>query len=181
VTARRIAVIGSPGCGKSYLASRIAEYLGLPLIRLDDEYWHAGWARTRADTWDRRVRELAGADRWVIDGNYGATLAVRVRAADLVVFVDRPTWPCLLTVLRRIGRWVVGHRVGLPARVATGARIVPPAGDLVRFLWLVASFRRRVRPTMSRLLAAPDAAPCVRLTSRADVNTFLRQTRMVRS
>ena len=39
----RIAVIGSPGAGKSTLATMIAAATGLPLIHLDAEHWQPGW------------------------------------------------------------------------------------------------------------------------------------------
>lgn len=165
----RIAVIGSPGCGKSYLAERLASRWALPLYRLDDLYWHPGWTRTPSDTWRRVVGELVRRDRWVIDGNYGSTLAARVEAAELVVFIDRRTLPCLATVLRRTVSWLLGGRAGLPARVSAGP---PPARDLAHFLRVVVSFRRSTRPAMLRLL---DATPHVRLTSRAAVDEFLAQ------
>jgi hypothetical protein len=38
----RVAVVGSPGSGKTRLSRGLAESLALPLISLDDEYWGSG-------------------------------------------------------------------------------------------------------------------------------------------
>lgn len=169
----RIAVIGSPGSGKSYLATRLAELTALPLYRLDDLYWRPEWTRTPQTEWETVVNDLVREDRWIIDGNYAPTLPARVAAADLVIFVDRPVALCLLTVLRRIAGWCLGRRTGLPARVAAGTRRLPRPRDLRHFLGVVTSFRRRSRPQILALLGAPGAPERLRLGGRAAVHRFL--------
>ena len=87
---RRILIVGSAGAGKSTLAREIARRLGLPLIHLDRHYWRPGWvasgdARFRAD-----VAALAARPAWVMDGNYGGTLDLRLPRADLLVLCDPP-------------------------------------------------------------------------------------------
>ena len=78
---QRILVIGSPGAGKSTLASRIAGRLGLPLIHLDREYFGPGWAVPSKAEWRERVRALAARRSWVMDGNYASTFDIRVPRA----------------------------------------------------------------------------------------------------
>jgi adenylate kinase family enzyme len=98
---RRILVIGSGGSGKSTVAKEIASRLRLPLIHLDALYWQPGWRATEESEWDRVVRELIAAPRWVMDGNYGRTLDVRLGRCDTVVFLDLPRLVCLWRVLKR--------------------------------------------------------------------------------
>ena len=98
---KRVLVLGSPGAGKSTLAAQLATRTGLPLIHLDQQYWQAGWVEPDKESWRARVAEIAARDEWIIDGNYGGTLAVRLARADTVILLDFPTHLCLLRVLRR--------------------------------------------------------------------------------
>ena len=97
----RILVIGSGGSGKSTLARRIAERTGLPLIHLDRLYWKPGWVEPPKDEWKATVAGLIAEERWVMDGNYGGTMAERVAAADTIVVLALPRVVCLWRVVRR--------------------------------------------------------------------------------
>ena len=101
---QRILVIGSPGAGKSTLASHIAERLGLPLIHLDREYFSPGWAIPTKSEWRERVRVLADRPTWVMDGNYASTFDIRVPRATAIVWLDLPRWRCLTGVLWRVAK-----------------------------------------------------------------------------
>lgn len=80
--------IGSPGAGKSTLAAEVARRTGLPLVHLDRLYWRAGWVESDKAEFVERVRETVAAPRWVIDGNYGGTLPIRLERADTVLWLD---------------------------------------------------------------------------------------------
>jgi adenylate kinase family enzyme len=86
----RILVLGPCGAGKSTLATRLGAKLGLPVIHLDKEYWRAGWVEPDKDEWAAQVEELIARPRWVMDGNYGGTLARRLERTQLVVNLDYP-------------------------------------------------------------------------------------------
>ena len=47
---------------------------------------------------------LAG-ERWIIDGNYGSTMPMRIARADTVVWLDYPTSLCLGRVFKRWWRY----------------------------------------------------------------------------
>ncbi|NCU11113.1 MAG: topology modulation protein [Sphingomonadaceae bacterium] len=102
---QRILIIGSPGAGKSTLSHRLAAHFDLPLHHLDRLFWLPGWVeRDRAEG----RAELAGIlaqDSWIIDGNYGSTLPMRLARADTVIWLDYPTLLCLNRAIRRWWRY----------------------------------------------------------------------------
>jgi adenylate kinase family enzyme len=97
----RVLVIGPPGAGKSTLATEIAGRTGLPLVHLDRHHWRPGWIEADQAEWERQVAALIAAERWVIDGNYGGTLAARLARADTAIWLDFPVWLCLARIFCR--------------------------------------------------------------------------------
>lgn len=107
---QRIAIIGSPGSGKSTLAPKLGEILGIEVIHLDRLYHRPGWAETPKDEWRRMVEDLVRKDSWIIDGNYGGTMDIRLAAADTIVLLDLPRITCLLSTIQRAIRYRRGGR-----------------------------------------------------------------------
>ena len=163
---RKVLVIGPGGSGKSTLAARIGERTGLPVIHLDALYWRAGWVPTPKDEWTRTVSELVTRDAWVMDGNYGGTLDLRLSACDTVIFLDVPRLVCIWRVLKRRALF---HR-----------RTRPDMGDRCperltwEFLTWLWTYPRRHRPgVLQRLTAVAREKRVVVLTSPAEVERFL--------
>lgn len=99
-------IVGSGGAGKSTIARRLHASTGLPLHHLDVLYWRPGWVETPDDEWRRQVADLVAGDRWIIDGNYGGTLDLRMARADTIVFVDLSRWTCTRRAAwRSVRRW----------------------------------------------------------------------------
>lgn len=99
---QRVMVIGSPGAGKSTFARRLASLTGLPLRHLDAEFWLPGWTERDPAEWRDKQAGLVADDRWIIDGNYGGSLAVRSARADTVILLDYPTALCVWRAVKRI-------------------------------------------------------------------------------
>ncbi len=100
----RVAIVGSGGSGKSTLARALGARTGLPVVHLDEHYWRPGWVETPRDAWRARQAELCADDRWIIDGNYGGTIDLRLDPADTLVFLDLPRRVTVPRVLRRWAR-----------------------------------------------------------------------------
>ena len=98
---RRIAIVGSGGSGKSVLARRLGERLGLDVVHLDLLFWRPGWVETPQDEWRQRQQALVEGDSWIIDGNHAPTLDVRLARADTVVFLDLPRRSCMRRAIWR--------------------------------------------------------------------------------
>ncbi|MHC4225272.1 MAG: P-loop NTPase family protein, partial [Planctomycetota bacterium] len=98
---RRIAILGCAGAGKSTLALQIGESLGIEVIHLDRHFWKPGWVETPREEWAELQTELLAGESWVADGNYGATLEIRLARADTILFMDMPRRLCLWRILKR--------------------------------------------------------------------------------
>ena len=163
---QRILVIGSGGAGKSTVAREIASRLDLPLIHLDALYWNPGWRATDKDAWERRVRELIAAPRWVMDGNYGGTLDLRLARCDAVVFLDLPRVICLWRVIRRRLEFRGRSRPDMAPECPEGL-----SADFVKWIW---TYPRSRRPGILRRLANLRANQrAIVLSSDRAIRSFL--------
>ncbi|HLY94583.1 MAG TPA: hypothetical protein VKP14_07030 [Gaiellaceae bacterium] len=118
---RRVVVIGGSCAGKTTVARRLAEILGVPHIELDALHFGPNWSEASAELLQDRVRAAldAAADGWVVDGNYFGKLGPLVLdRADTIVWLDVPfrtvcrrvlwrTWSRLIT---RKELWSSGNR-----------------------------------------------------------------------
>jgi adenylate kinase family enzyme len=99
--ANKIMIIGCGGSGKSTLARKLHRITGLPLIHLDRLYWQPGWVETDKADWRKIMEEQTDRPAWIMDGNYGGTMDIRLEKADLIIFMDRSRWLCLYRILKR--------------------------------------------------------------------------------
>lgn len=146
---RRVVVIGSGGAGKSTFAAGLGRRAGLPVVHLDAVFWRPGWVPTPADEWRAAVAALVARPAWVLDGNYGGTLALRLVACDTAVFLDLPRRACLARVL---GRWW-RHRGCARPDMCPGC----PGRTSGEFLWWVWTHPAERRPGAAAVAGA--AAP----------------------
>jgi len=71
-----IVVVGTTGSGKSTMAERVAEKLGLDFIELDALNWGSNWTPAGDELLRIRVEEATRSPGWVIAGNYSVTRSV---------------------------------------------------------------------------------------------------------
>jgi adenylate kinase family enzyme len=104
---RRIHIVGSPGSGKSWLASKLGAVTGLPVVDLDGLCWDASagrWGVARpADERARALDRLVAQDAWIVHGTDLDWTAAALGRADLVVELTAPVW---LRDLRLVSRWL---------------------------------------------------------------------------
>ena len=139
-------LIGCGGSGKSTLAAKIARLTGLPLIHLDAVFWKPGWKDTPREEWARMMAGMAKEDAWVMDGNYGGTMDIRLSACDTVIFLDFPRSLCLWRMLKRLVMF----------RNQTRPDMAPGCPEHVswEFLMWIWNYRRTRRPGIFKKLAA---------------------------
>ncbi|MEM9986675.1 MAG: AAA family ATPase [Bacteroidota bacterium] len=165
---QRIMIIGSGGSGKSTLARRIHGLTGLPLVHLDSHYWLPNWVEMDKASWASKVAELAQGESWVIDGNYGGTMELRLARADTVIFLDMPTGLRLWRVLKRVVTNYGGTRPDMG----------PDCQEKFswQFMSYIAHYNQTRRPGILKRLAALDPSQrCFILRSPAEVDEFCQQ------
>ena len=101
---RKIIVIGCPGSGKSTFSRTLHDITGIPLFHLDMMYWNADRTTVGREVFRKRLSDALLKDEWIIDGNYGSTMELRLQACDTVIFLDIPSDVCLDGIRERRGK-----------------------------------------------------------------------------
>lgn len=101
---KKIMVIGSPGAGKSTFSRALREKTHLPLFYLDMLFWKDDKSTLSREAFDKALQKIMAQDEWIIDGNYGRTLEMRLQECDTVFFFDLPVETCLQGAASRIGK-----------------------------------------------------------------------------
>ncbi|HEU5419544.1 MAG TPA: hypothetical protein VFV41_17775 [Streptosporangiaceae bacterium] len=173
---QRISVVGNSGSGKTTMATRLADALGIPRLELDSVFHQADWQPLPREEFRAAVREFAAADAWVIDGNYDSAVRDLVwDRADTVIWLDLPR--------HRIMRQLAARTV---RRMASGAELwngnreswssifrLDPEESILRWAW---TRHHAYRDRLLRDSADPALAHLqfVRLRSRAAADEFAR-------
>ncbi len=97
-------VIGCPGGGKSTFSRALHKITGIPLFHLDMMYWNADRTTVDRSVFRERLSNAIQKNEWIIDGNYGSTIELRLQACDTVIFLDYPLEVCLDGIKERRGK-----------------------------------------------------------------------------
>ena len=162
----RILIIGCGGAGKSTLARQLGEKTGLPVVHLDQLFWHPGWVESTKDEIDAKIMEELGKPRWIMDGNYNRTLPLRFQSCDTVIYLDFCRFACLFGVLKRVlttyGTVRPDMAEGCPERFDL---------DFLKWVW---NFNKSKRESYYRLLNETDGIEKIVLKNRRMVKRFLK-------
>ena len=163
---RRISIIGCSGGGKSTLARKLGDKLGLPVVHIDQLFWLPGWVERDRDSVRALVTEAVAQDAWVFEGNNTRSFDIRLPRTDTLIWIDQPRWLCLWRAIRRaavgFGRSRPDMAPGCPERFDL---------DFWKFIW---NFNRLSVPRMEAAIAAfgPHLS-IVRLRSDREIAAFL--------
>ncbi|MEQ2526314.1 DNA topology modulation protein [Bacillaceae bacterium CLA-AA-H227] len=102
---KRIVLIGSGGSGKSTLARQLGEKLKINVYHLDALFWKPNWVGVPKDEQRKVQNNLVKKDEWIIDGNYGGTMEIRLSAADTIIFLDIHRTICVFRAFKRVLRY----------------------------------------------------------------------------
>ena len=160
VNLQKIMVIGCPGSGKSTFSRALRAKTGLPLYYLDMLYWNADKTVVSKDVFHARLAKILETDAFILDGNYGSTMDLRLRACDTVFFLDYPVDVCLDGIKSRFGK----PREDMPW--------IETEYD-PEFMEFIKRFSTDNRPKILALLEKYPHVKVFAFTSRAEAETYL--------
>lgn len=173
---RRAAVVGTSGSGKTELARRLAQRLGVACVELDALHWGPNWSFPTIEGFRERVGKALAGDAWVADGNYSAVRDIVWRRAELVVWLD---YPLSLIVGRLLVRTV--RRILTREELWNGNRETLRGAVFSRdsLLWWVGRQHRRRRRDYPLLFQQPEHAhlQVVRLRSPREGEEWMERVR----
>ena len=159
---KRVIVIGCPGSGKSTFSRELHRVTGLPLYHLDMMYWNADKTTVEKSVFRKRLGDVVAKDSWIIDGNYGSTMEMRMAACDTVIFLDYPTELCLAGIRERQGK----PRTDMPW---------VEDGDDEEFLVFVRNYHSDSRPAVLKLLEDYSNKNVYIFHDRSEADAFLKR------
>ena len=170
---RRIVIYGATGFGKTTLARRLGDVLGLGVIELDALFWQPDWQVTLDDEFRAKILLALEAcpQGWVCDGNYRRVADLTLAQADTVIWLRLPWRTSFWRLLKRtVGRaWT---RVPMWAGNTESWRQSFMSRDSILW-WSISHHRSHVRNTRRRLAEMPHEARVYELRSSLEVEALV--------
>lgn len=166
---KKIMVIGCPGSGKSTFSRKLHNITQIPLYHLDMMYWNADRTIVDKAVFRERLVDALQQEAWIIDGNYGSTMEMRMQACDTVIFLDYPLEVCLEGVRSRRGK----ARTDMPWVEAEDE-------EDAEFLAFIKSYNLESKPKVLELLEKYKDKNIVIFKSRGEAEEFLERLRCLK-
>jgi len=171
---RRIVVVGTMGCGKTYVAEALAAKLGISYINNDAIIFCPNWEATPHEARVDKIDDATSAEAWTFDGNVAARHPedrIVLERCDTIVWLDLPRWQVWSQVVRRTLARIV-FRQELWHGNKESARTMLSRDSII--LWSIKTFARR-RRAYAAMFADPAYADraLIRLRNRREVDLWL--------
>lgn len=157
-------VIGCPGSGKSTFSRALHTRTGIELFHLDMMYWNSDRTIVDKSVFRKRLSNTIQKSEWIIDGNYGSTMELRLQACDTVIFLDYPLDVCLNGIRERRGK----VRTDMPW-------IEKEDEEDAEFIEFVKNYNFQSRPKVMELLDKYSHKDIYIFENRNEADEFLNQ------
>ncbi len=157
----KVIVIGCPGSGKSTFSRALHELTGLPLYHLDLLNWNSDKTTVDKKVFIEKLKNVIAQDSWIIDGNYGSTIELRLKECDTVFFLDYPVEVCIDGIKQRQGK----TRSDMPWTETE---------DDEEFLEFIKNYNSQSRPNVLNLLEQYSEKEIVVFKSRGEADKYLK-------
>ncbi|PFL24561.1 MULTISPECIES: DNA topology modulation protein [Bacillus cereus group] len=165
---KKIILIGSGGSGKSTLAKQLGNKLNIKVHHLDALFWKPNWEGVPKEEQRTVQNELVKGEKWIIDGNYGGTMDIRINAADTIIFLDIHRTICVYRAFKRI----VQYRNKTRPDMGAGCE---ERFDLQFFKWIWEYPNKKKPAILKRLDQLSKGKEVIILKSLNEVRQFLEK------
>jgi len=165
---KKIILIGSGGSGKSTLAKQLGNKLNIKVHHLDALFWKPNWEGVPKEEQRTVQNELVKGEKWIIDGNYGGTMDIRINAADTIIFLDIHRTICVYRAFKRIVQYRNKTRPDMGA--GCEERL-----DLQFFKWIWEYPNKKKPAILKRLDQLSKGKEVIILKSLNEVRQFLEK------
>jgi len=148
-------VVGTSGSGKTSLARRLSERLGIPHVELDALHWEPNWTPAEPEVFAGRTAQALSGPAWVTDGNYGQVRNIIWSRANTMVWLDYSLPVIMSRMLRRTVRRLVTREELWNQNREDFAGAFLSRDSII--LWALRTYRRR-RREYPELLGKPEYA-----------------------
>ena len=167
---RRVLVAGTSGAGKTTLAGRVAEVLGVPHVEIDALFHGPGW--TPRPSFEQDVHRFSAGPAWVTEWQYDSVRAHLLERADLLVWLDLPRAVVMAQVVRRTAVRRLRRQVLWNGNVEPPLRtFFTDPEHIVRWAW---TSHRANAARVGALTRQRPEVPVVRLRSHDEARRWLR-------
>lgn len=161
----KVIVIGCPGSGKSTFSKALHELTDIPLYHLDLLKWNSDKTTVSKEVFLERLQNVLILDKWIVDGNYGSTIELRMKECDTVFFLDYPVEVCIDGIKKRQGKprsdmsWIETE-------------------DDEEFLEFIRNYNTQSRPKVLELLEKYKEKNIVIFKSRKEAENYINKVKL---
>ncbi len=172
----RIVVIGTSCSGKTTLAHRLGQILGITHIELDQLHWLPDWQMRPLPEFRALVEDAVSGHQWVLDGNYSKVRSVVWPRATHIIWLNYSFPVVFGRALRRTLHRVIGREGLFGGNRETLRKTL---FDRESILWWVVRTYRRRRREYPQLFKQEDYAHLgvIELQTPRKAESFLRRLR----
>lgn len=154
------------------LARELGRILSIEVHHLDAIFWKPGWISTPKNEQKDIQEELVSGTSWIIDGNYGGTIDIRLQAADTIIFFDLSRWICMIRVLKRRFQYRNKKRTDMAEGCEERVRL-----EFLKWVW---EYPEKQKPKiLEKLHRLPNEKEIIILKSPKDVREFIANVELL--
>lgn len=167
---KKIIILGNGGSGKSTLGEKLSKNLNIPVYHLDKLTFKTGWVTVNEKEFTEKLKNILAADKWIVEGwSYNSTIAMRLDAAELIIYLEFSVWLCYWYALKRHLQYTFKQNPYDPPHSNIWKKTI----RMIKAMWIV---HKIYEPQLREMLIQyEESKTIVRLHSRNEVNKFLNK------